>query len=653
MDIRITRIQLRNFKGVKSLDVVPGNRTAIYGRNATGKTTIFDGFLWCLFGKDSQNSAAFEIKSLDAKGNPAHNQEHSVIVELDVDGRPVTLKKIYAEKYTKKRGSAAAEFTGHTTEYFIDGVPLKEKEYAERVGGIVDEKVFRLLTDPRYFNEVMRWQDRRALLMEVCGDVEIADVVAVDASLAGLSDILNGHNIDDFRKMIASQRKEINDQLQKIPVRIDEAKLSMSEAVPWIDEIPGKLESLNKQRAAIESEIADLRNGGAVSAKRIALQEVETEIRAAKNAFEDNKAARIAPLNKRLDELQDSMSATRRKVRDLEDELASKKNTVASLERLLDNLRNEWSRVDAMPNIAKDHCPTCGQALPSEEVQKAIENANRAKATELARIDASGKERKAEMQDATARISEIEHELAEIKATNTDNTREAVEDLRSQIALIRDEQPITPGGLIEKKNSIIAEIDDIAQSEQGAINEVRGRMEKVITEIRELEAEAHKAATNTRAEQRIAELEIQEKDLSAKFEELEGQLFLCENFIRRKVEILDERINSKFSMVRFKLFADQINGGLQEVCETTLGGVPYNSINNAGRIQAGMDIIKTLQAHYGVTAPIWIDNRESIVDLPEMAGQVISLVVSGQDKALRIETEGETTTKTMKKAGGM
>jgi hypothetical protein len=51
----------------------------------------------------------------------------------------------------------------------------------------------------------------------------------------------------------------------------------------------------------------------------------------------------------------------------------------------------------------------------------------------------------------------------------------------------------------------------------------------------------------------------------------------------------------------------------------------------------GMDIIKTLQEHYGFTVVVFIDNRESIVELPKMDCQVISLIVSAEDKTLRIE----------------
>ena len=85
------------------------------------------------------------------------------------------------------------------------------------------------------------------------------------------------------------------------------------------------------------------------------------------------------------------------------------------------------------------------------------------------------------------------------------------------------------------------------------------------------------------------------------------------------------------------MFDEQINGGMTETCVCTVDGVPYSDLNNAAKVQAGMDIIGAMAEHYGFYPPVWVDNRESIVRLPEMRQQVISLVVSEPDKELRVE----------------
>jgi hypothetical protein len=139
-------------------------------------------------------------------------------------------------------------------------------------------------------------------------------------------------------------------------------------------------------------------------------------------------------------------------------------------------------------------------------------------------------------------------------------------------------------------------------------------------------------------EKRIEELKKEEKKLAVEFEKLESELYLMDQFIKTKVSMLTDRINSKFEMVRFKLFNQLINGGIEELCEITVNGVGYNSgLNSSARIQAGCDIIRTLQQHFGMKAPVFCDNRESVTDLPKMDCQLISLVVSPEDKTLRIE----------------
>ena len=130
-------------------------------------------------------------------------------------------------------------------------------------------------------------------------------------------------------------------------------------------------------------------------------------------------------------------------------------------------------------------------------------------------------------------------------------------------------------------------------------------------------------------------------------ENLEQQLYLTEQFIRTKVQLLEDRINNKFELARFKLFDVQINGAVVECCETTYRGVPYSSLNRGARINVGLDIIRTLSKHYGFNAPIWIDNAEAVTHLIEIDSQVIRLLVSEQDEKLRVEFKK---TKTQKEA---
>ena len=636
MNISIDRISIRNFKGIRSLDVEFGQETNIYAANALGKTTIFDAFTWTLFGKDSLNSAAFEIKALDQHGQEAHNLEHSVEVALSLDSRPMVFKRVYQEKWTKPRGKAKKEFSGHTTDFFIDGVPMKEKDYQARMQGLIEENVFRLLTDPRYFNEVCLWRQRRELLMTVCGDVSADDVIASDASLAGLSDVLNGHGIEDAKKILLSQRKEINEQLEKIPTRIDEANRSRVDVRPDIERVPGMIASREAVKAGLESKLADARNGGALSQKRIELNSITAEIQERKNAYERDRAGLISPLNKDLVDVQGKIHGLTQQRSRINLEIQGSQGRIAGLEKEIEGLRDEWSKIDAQAFTGSCQCPTCGQALPEAQIKAAKEKHNLAKAEKLDRISATGKERSERLAEIKAQIEKGQQGILAIDA-ELPTLQTSENDLQGTIAEVRAQQPDT-SDLEAKKAAIQSEIDNISTAGQGLINGIETELWAVQAEIKALNADLGALDTNKKADDRIQELTAIEKTMATQLEEIEGQLYMVENFYRAKVGLLEGKINAKFGLARFKLFEEQINGGLQEVCETTLNGVPYSSINNAGRVQVGLDIIRTLQSHYGITGPIFIDNRESIVELPEMAGQVISLIVSEQDKTLRIET---------------
>ena len=148
------------------------------------------------------------------------------------------------------------------------------------------------------------------------------------------------------------------------------------------------------------------------------------------------------------------------------------------------------------------------------------------------------------------------------------------------------------------------------------------------------------AADNTKVKERIAELEEEQKEVGQKIAEQEQMIDLVEDFIRAKMKMISEKINGMFKVVSFKLFDNQINGGLKETCECTVKGVPISSLNNGHRIVAGLDIIRSLSNLYEVSCPIFVDNAESINDfnIPDMNAQMIYLTVT-DDKELRVESE--------------
>jgi DNA repair exonuclease SbcCD ATPase subunit len=646
--LTLTRLSLKNFKGVREFAIeMHGQNVRIFGDNATGKTTLFDSFVWLLFDKDSQNKKDFAIKTL-IDGREIHNLEHEVEATFDYNGQLLTLRKVYSEKWTKKRGNPTPEFSGHTTDYFIDGVPSKKKEYTDKVDSIIQEDIFKLLTSPSYFNEQVKWQDRRKTLLEICGDISDEEVISSDHSLASLPSVLQGRSIENHRKVIASRRTEINKELDKIPVRIDEIQRTLPKLDGEKQSLEADITHLNDDIDEKMTLINNIRNGSAVSAKQKAIQEIEIAILQIKQDHQANSNDKVYSLKARIQEEVSNATILQSKIDSIKQRKQMNTYNVKDLNESRERLLKEWHEVNdrVFSHESDCECPTCGQSLPEEQVQsakdKALASFNKSKSERLESIQKKGKQTKEKLDEIKRNNDQLDKEIEKIEGQLTEK-KELVGQLKEQLSTIETtivdilEVPGYVARLTEK-NTIISEIKELREAAEQSIQSIYGEVAELKVKRDQLQGKVGKFAVAEQSKIRIKELETQQRQLAAEFEKLEGELYLTEEFIRTKVNLLEEKINSKFKYAKFKLFAEQINGGLTEVCETIFDGVPYSSgLNNAAKINVGLDIINTLSEHYGFSAPIFIDNSEAVTRLIDTKAQTVCLVVSEQDKALRIE----------------
>lgn len=648
--LTLTRLTLKNFKGCRNFTLdTQGFNCRVYGDNGTFKTTLFDGFVWLLFDKDSNNKKDFALKTLNGEGKELHGLEHEVEATFDINGQPLTLRKVFTEKWTQKRGSATQEFTGHTTNYYVDGVPSKLKEYKEKVDSIVNEDIFKLLTSPSYFNEQVKWQDRRKTLLEICGDIADKEVIGSDNSLSALPTILQGRSIENHRKIIAARRAEINKELEKIPVRIDEIQRS----IPDLDGANKKSyeTEINRLNGDIDEKmtlINNIRNGSAISGKQKEIQEIEIAMLQIKQEHQESSNEKVYSLKARTQEEKSNTNILQSKIENLKQRKQMNSYTIKDLNETTDRLRNEWQEVNKQEfhHESDCDCPTCGQSLPEEQVQaakdKALASFNKNKSDRLESIQKKGKQSKEKLDEVKNADVQIDNEIQKIEGQLLEK-KELVAKLQGQLSTVEStivdilENPEYTAKF-QAKNKIVAEIRELRDAADQSIQSVYGEVAELKTKRDLLQAELGKWAVTDQSKKRVAELMEQERNLAAEFEKLEGELFLTEEFIRTKVNLLEQKINSKFQYARFKLFDQQINGGLTEVCETLFEGVPHSSgLNNAAKINVGLDIINTLSDHYGFSAPIFIDNSEAVTRLIDTKAQTVCLVVSEQDKALRVE----------------
>lgn len=644
--ITLNKIRLENFKGIKLFELDPsGGSINVHGDNGTGKTTLFDSFVWLLFDKDSQNKKDFTIKTTDVSGNVIA-QSAAVTAEISVDDKVITLKKVYSEKWTKKRGSATSEFSGHTTDYYIDDVPCQKKEYDAKISEIVPEELFKLITSPAYFNEQLSWQERRKLLLEICGDMTDDQVIKSSKALAPLEKLLEGRKLDDYRKMIQAKRTEINKELSQMPVRIQEVQLAINkDEIYTSDEIKPKIAAEQEAINKLNSEIATAVGGGLVAQLEKKKAELETKIAIEKTESVDPRIQQLSDLRTQRHIIVDAKCKTERQLMELDEEKTRYTMRREETELEIAKLRQDWTLIneEALTIEISDTCPTCGQDLPANQIdeatRKAKANFNREKALKLERITENGKQLTEEKTALEGKITAVADKTAHI-VRQLEEYPAKLAEIDAKIKAV-ESQPVPENSrIIElclKVNGVDVEIAEAKSNMQGVIIDLKTKVAEHNVNLSDLQKQLAAIEANERNKARIIELGEREKQLAAEYEKLEQALNLTDEFVRAKVDMLEERINSKFRMARFKLFNRLINGGLEDCCETTYNGIPYGSgLNNAARINVGLDIIRTLSEHYGVIAPIFVDNAESVVKLVDMDAQVVRLVVDGTAKNLEV-----------------
>lgn len=649
-EIKLSKMEIRNFKGIKDFTlVINGQNASIFGENGTGKTTLNDAFLWVPFGKDSANRADFAVKPQDKDGHDVHFLETDVTLHLLINGQPKILRKMLEEVWTKKRGEASKEFTGHQTSYWVDTVPVKKKEYTDQINAIIDENAFKLLANPFYFCTQLSWQDRRKTLMEICGDVSDADVIASDKSLNALTDILSGRSINDQRKIITERIKRLNGDIEAIPIKINElSRTVLGEDINY-SAVEAGLKEHNATLKGIEQSMMD------ASQITSAYRQKQQDAFKLTTAIEDRKKeldAAAGTGSKRLTDektqLENEDYRLANKKLSLVDKIESGSSEVTALSRGMANLRDKWSEQNSITFTSPDAdnfiCPTCKRPLPEQDIEKQTQEMfecfNTTKQATLTKINQDGKalkERKVKLEEDAIKSND---ELFQCEARMQEISERLLE-LESELS--KQHRPLGVNYEADAKYSSLqvqlqAIKDELNMPIEDTISELIRRKNEVTEQINTLNKLLNNRDVAIRTKERIDELKDEERTLSSQLSEFEKQRFLIEQFIKAKVNLLEGNINSRFKLVKWKLFDVQINTGIKECCEAMVDGSCFNTnLNHANKVNAGLDIINVLATHYGCTAPIFIDFRESVSRIIETGSQVINLIKSEPDKTLRVE----------------
>lgn len=640
-EIKIIDLSLRNFKGVRDLKLISeGKDLNVFGDNATGKTTIMDAFIWLLFDKDSSNSSNFNVKTLDVLGKPIHMLEHEVIAKLEIDSKVIELQKIYKEKWTKKRGQAESELTGHTTEYFINGVPKKLNEYKDYLKQIINEDTFKILTNPLYFNRVLDWKSRRNIALSICEELEEKEVIAQDEKLKGLKDLLKDKSIDDLKAEMTARRRKLNEELKSIPYRIDELSRENIE----ID-----VERLTTEKKALEEKLKELKNSKPIDYEfrlrgiRGTISMLENEIKDLERKLSEEIRVDLDNANKAKYNLEKSVNESDSKAFKLSSKANGLVELIEKTEKEKEELREQFLNVRVTEFKEESTiCPTCQQELQAEKVEALIKEFEENQRDKLRQINETGKQKAQRLEKAQKELEEIETELSGIKE-GLEITREMLDGKKKEVAEYEkniENIDITKLPKYQENIKVIKKLE----KEKLEVEKLRGEQDhtesikELENQVLEINKDLAKVDLAKENKKRVKGLMDRERELAQMVAETEKTEFLCDQFVITKSNLLEDKLNSKFNIVKFKLFDVQVNGGINETFVTTVNGVPFEDLNNAMKINAGLDIINTLTDYYNFKAPIFIDNRESVNSIVDVKSQVINLIVS-KDKKLRVEVE--------------
>lgn len=675
MKITIKSIHIENFKGIKMLDVTFSGKTKISGQNAVGKTTIFDAFTWLLFNKNSSGEEKFNVRPLN-EGIRVDNVEIKVSAILDVDGKEVELSKTQKQNWVKKRGTDTAVLQGNVNSFEIDGYPKSEADFKAYVSELAQsEEMFKMLTNPQYFSS-LKWKDQRDILMKLVSEVSDVELAQTDAKYAPLlSELEKAPSTDDIRAKFSKALNEWKKKQAEIPVRIDEAmksKVDIDVAEQELAKVDlvRRIAECDKKMENAGSALGDLRS------KEMQLQFDMSGMEQTMNRELSNKRSIMdAELRDCKNELEHFAVTISLKEKQISDNEKTITDADAERKKLGEQYNSEKAKAfDETPYLFDESkwvfdesttiCSLCGQKLPADKIEqlKADFESRKEKAKagaeeklkaerfkfdtdkkiELNRLITLGNEKKDLITELTKKNADLNTEIDDLKKQEQDAIAKK-EELSKQLSELPEEADYSQNEeyvkLKVEHDKVFAKIEKLeSEGADSVVDELKAEKSDLQAQLNEVNAIIAKASMNVEIDERIAELQAEQKEIGQKVADQEQMLYLLEEFIRFKLDKVSESINSHFKTVNFKLFEMQLNGGMKDCCECTVNGVPYSTLNSGHRIVAGLDIIRSLSELYGVSVPIFVDNAESLneFNVPDMDAQLILLSVS-EDKQLKVE----------------
>ena len=647
-------LSLLNFKGIRNLHVSFGeNLTVISGRNAAGKTSIADAIMWVLFdvGYDGNK---LEPKTFDKNHEIIKEIPHEAELTLLVDGDQIVLKRSLSDAW---KGDKCT----NTYKYYVNGDVTTAGDFKKVVESICPDSVFRRISSATNFCS-LPWQKQRELLESLADKYTTQDITQGDERFDFVVEELKKKTIADLIHHIKYKRKEVQKQLDAVPVRLAELNKSLPEEQDW-DALSAEKTKLNDKLVELANKMQAIRIGGADKVRYDGiLKKIEFAEKRKRNMEHGamNLATEQATKHqsdvittniavKKAQSLVDDLKATMRGYTESEIHAKDKKEECESKVVDINNRLDELSKSRWSWNAEDGICPHCGQPLPAEDVERIKKESkdrfNERKSNASKKIQEEFNGIQQEYTDAKNLLEKLDNDRM-VTTNQLVKANKTLKEAEFKKLEVDAEKPKTYEQILAEKEEyqqVVKEIADLqaelnkpsASSDENAkmLAELEKEREPIGTRYNEVLELLATKETYDRISELIEKAKQDKESYQNQLDELDEQLDLANEYNKKSCQLLEENVNGHFSYVKWSMFTQDLDGNMKPYCECYHDGVPYSRLNGAAKVNAGIDIANTFSRFYQLSAPMVLDECESVND-PIYSGdqQQIRLKVTTDDK---------------------
>lgn len=658
--IQFKKLRLLNFCGIRNAEYEFGDElTIIKGKNGLGKSTIANAILYTLFGKDI-NGNSLDIKTFDKDHNIIREIPHEVeltvrvhcIGEEGASNQVIILKRKLTDSWDVDKCT-------NTYKYFVNGDICTANDYCNVVDSICPYDAFRLCSSSRHF-VCLSWQEQRNKLQALVGNISTDDITQGDEKFDFVVEALRKQDIDKYVHHLKYSRKEVQDQLDSVPIRLEELNKSLPKAQDW-EALATEKAQLNEKLVELANKIQEIRTGGADKVRLDAIRKKIDFAEKRKRNMEQsamNLATEQATKHQsdvitaniaatKAQSLVDDLKATMRGYTESEIHAKDKKEEcerkVADINNRLDELsKSRWSW-----NAEDGICPHCGQPLPAEDVERIKKesknrfNEHKSNASKKIQEEFNGIQQ--EYTDAKNILEKLDNDRM-VTTNQLVKANKTLKEAEFKKREVDAEKPKTYEQILAEKEEyqqvvkeladLQAELDKPSETEETSkmLTELEKEREPIGIRYNEVLELLGKKEAFDRITARIAEINEDKLTYRAQLDELDKQLDVVREYNQKADQLLEDQVNEHFRFVKWSMFKTNLKGEREATCECYHDGVPYRRLNTAAKVNAGIDIAYTFAKYNEIEVPMLLDECESVNHPICRGGQQIRMVVTTDDE---------------------